>query len=178
MHSIDADRLRQFALLLAGLFFSIPLTAQNYLPFSDQPLSYRYTSQPEVSVLRVDSMATVNSESWYYFNEIVGPYDTSACYNPNRAYQYSFPYENLFGNHLYIPSSGEFHFVSVAGDSIVLYPYQSNSWAFLTGSTLTASIVSRTYEPLFGTMDSVVTIQISDGNSIRLSENHGFSPKI
>jgi hypothetical protein len=71
----------------------------------------------------------------------------------------------------------EFHSPST-GDTIFLHTQMplNTAWIFRSDSTITAQITQRQQVNLFGTTpDSVLVIGLSDGNEIRLSQNHGMT---
>lgn len=80
------------------------------------------------------------------------------------------------GDHFIAGADGAYRVVSQAGDTLVLHtrlPLQT-PWAFLTGTSLTAMIQSRSAVTNFGVPDSVLDIAVSDGNHFLLSQHFGL----
>lgn len=168
-------------LLLLFLTMSLSYAAfgQNYRPFSTGNI-YRYDSPAGFYSIKIDSVTEVATDSTFWFNKIVvavsDSFPGNNCgYPAMQGPLYSYGNENLLGTKMLEKVNGEFQFIAETGDTIFIQtdvPLLS-SWTFLSDSSLTAMISSRTLESFYGTTDSVVTISISDGQELRLSKNYG-----
>jgi hypothetical protein len=156
------------ALLLACFF----LPAQDYRPFLPGKIHYYTASNSNFSV-RVDAVGLIAPDSAFWMNPVIG----QACFGSS-----SFPYyfrddkEGRMGDHFIQGADGAFRVVSRTGDTLTLHTRLpiATPWPFLTGSSLTATLQSRTAATTFGQADSVLTIQVSDGNSYTLSQHFGL----
>ena len=115
-------------------------------------------------------------DSIYYFNSRVGLNvwsNGSVCQN----YRYA---DNLFGGRMEISGQG----TSRVSYTLVYGDYLNSNYA----ATLTLQpraplnqplpwgdeVIARSVQPVFGQLDSVVTIRLADGGRVRLSKNFGL----
>ncbi len=174
-------RISPFLAFLFLLTIGIPYVAfgQSYRPFSTGNM-YRFDSPSGFYSIKVDSATEVGTDSAFWFNKIVvavsDSFPGNNCgYPAMQGPAYSYGNENLLGTKMLEKGNGQFQFIAETGDTIFIHtqvPIMSN-WNFLSDSSLTAMISSRTLESFYGTTDSVITISISDGQELRISKNYG-----
>lgn len=155
-------------LLLAGLV----LPAQDYRPFQPGKLYYYAANGNNFSV-RVDSAGLVGADSAFWLNRVIGP----ACINGGFfTYHFRDGYEGQMGDHFIVGADGANRVVSQAGDTLVFHTRMPlmTSWPFLSGTSLTAMIQSRSAVTTFGIADSVLDIVVSDGNHYTFSQRFGL----
>jgi hypothetical protein len=155
------------------LVFIIPalLSAQEWKPLnSGEKFNYRIDTAVIISnVIAVDSVKIENGDSVFYLNRVVKP--CSGCVYPQSylANQPQFLKCRMVrhAGGLYVFSNpGKFQLRTLAG--------VSQSWIFDSVAGITAQVASKTYELVLNQWDSVKTIQLSNGQMIRLSKNHGL----
>ncbi|WP_210516492.1 T9SS type A sorting domain-containing protein [Hymenobacter terricola] len=139
-------------------------------------------------LLRLDSAyTTVTGDSAWAFNRLLRPFDGTAL---GGAYAFSTSRRsrnNLFGARLvWQPGTAEFSLESVAEGSyqaalsLRLRPRAAvgSTWAASTTPTLTATLTSRTWQPVSiipgSPSDSVAIITLSSGQVVRLSRQYGL----
>ncbi len=157
-----------FSLLL---LLCLAARSQDYKPFQQGNLHY-FTSSQNYS-LRVDSVGLIAADSAFWMNEIaVEP--SPACFNTNTTH-FVPNQEGHFADY-FVKSGGAYHFVSRNNDVAHFYTNVPNgiTWSFLSNGNLTASIASRGLITIGSTVDSVIVINISDGNQYQLTQNHGL----
>lgn len=112
----------------------------------------------------MDSAAFVTGDSVFYFNPVIvsagGPAIDS---------------NNIFGCKMIRKPDSEYAFV-VGLDTLVLRPLDTlnASWPFNTSGSVTATLTGKGPETFNGQTDSVVTISLSKGDTIKISKNYGF----
>lgn len=122
------------------------------------------------------------TDSLYTFNRIFRRYfeyeyqvDCNGD-SSQMALQYKIDRENVGGDGMIARSNGEFLFTGPPADTFAIQTQTpvGAKWLFQTGTSDSAWIVSRSQQNIMGVMDSVITINISTGKTILLSQNHGF----
>ena len=161
--------------LLAGT----NLFAQNYQPFR-KGLTYHYLAQDSIYSMRIDSAKVVNGDSVFVFNPIArkgGP-SVSNCPPPGGLYmEYAVHPNNQFGRQMRKLSNGDYSFKTHQGAEFLLKTKAAigQSWSAFSNPNITATLISRTFEPVKNTVsDSVLTFTLSNGKTIKLSKNYGF----
>jgi hypothetical protein len=171
-------------LLLLLLLLTVGLLnaafGQNYRPFSNGNI-YRFDSPSGFYSIKVDSATAVAADSAFWFNKIVvavpDTFPGNNCGYPSwQGPAYSYGNENVLGTKMLEKANGEFQFIAETGDTIFIQTQVPllSSWTFLSDSSLTAMISSRTLETFHGQVDSVLTISISNGEELRISKNYGL----
>ena len=138
-------------------------------------------------LLRLDSAyTTAAGDSGWAFNRVLRPLDGSAMtghsFGPTRQSR-----NNLFGARMsWRPGSSEFILENVAEGShqaaltLRLRPRAAvgSTWTASTAPALTATLTSRTWQPVTSAagspFDSVANITLSSGAVLRLSRQHGL----
>lgn len=162
--------MKQYFLLCLLCLFCLGLGAQRFRPFLPGHLHF-FQSTTNYSI-RVDSVGEVNGDSTFWLNEIARP-RPSSC--PNY-YHYLPHQEGLYGDRFVEMADGRMAFVSRAGDSAFFETTvpTGTSWTFATTGALTATLSNRSQSTFMGVTDTVLTIDISDGQQFQLTEHHGF----
>lgn len=157
--------------LLLPIIFLLPVLSQgqNWHPQGLGQDHYYELPQGSLYAIRVDSSASSGSDSLFYFNKIAIP-------SPNGSDPYSYWHPNLLLSGWKQTPTEEITFFSSTGDSVFIFPHAAlnTPWAFSTLTNLTAQISSRTFDPIFGVQDSVITILISNGEEFILSQSFGI----
>jgi hypothetical protein len=169
------------------LFFSIPLFGQNWSPinFGDKYIfkSYEndylaspyvansYQNIPTVHSIWIDSIEVINNDSVFHLNKVVkiiedypithSPDDTgfleTKMIKSDDGLSYIF--EDSIGN-----ATFQIHHLASLNDS----------WVFNVSDNISATISQIEEQDIFGNLDSVKTIQLSSGETFKLSKNYGL----
>lgn len=154
------------------LLVSISSFAQNY-----QPL---YGPRHQVFKYLIDETATTVNE---FFHVRIDVQTSNIWHLPHLAEQityneYSLQNEHDLGAFMVAQPGGVYEFHSTeTGDTIFLHTQMpvNTPWSFRSDSNITAEILGRSTATVFGnTQDSLITIGLSDGNVIWLSQNYGM----
>ena len=169
---IQYPLMQRFIAISLLLLLCFSAFSQDYKPFQQGNLHY-FTSGPNYSV-RIDSVGTASSDSAFWLNEVaVEP--SPACFNTNTTH-FVPNQEGPFGDYFVQGTGGRIQFVS--RNNLVASFYTSVPtgipWTFISNSSLTATIASRGLIMIGNTVDSVIVIDISDGNQYQLTQNHGL----
>jgi hypothetical protein len=151
-------------LLLVFLVLPFLSLAQKYHPFPFKTIQYSYAEGDSLYILKKDPLSS-NGE--IYFNPIVK-------FDPEEFWRGTLDSNNIFGQKLLTISDTAYIFVSAEKDSFFIYPYAKLNTPFEFAKTVEAQIISREKELVLGLMDSVITIELTTGEIIKLSENYGF----
>lgn len=151
-------------LLLVFLVLPFLSLAQKYHPFPFKTIQYSYAEGDSLYILKKDSLSS-NGE--IYFNPIVK-------FDPEEFWKGTLDSNNIFGQKLLTISDTVYIFVSAEKDSFFIYPYAKLNTPFEFAKTVEAQIISREKELVLGIMDSVISIELTTGEIIKLSENYGF----
>lgn len=156
----------RFFIVLTSMVFALSLHAQNFNPFPhDYTSQYTYAGGDSLYILTVDSV----SDNQSYFNPTF-EMDDILTESPTPVIDSN----NIFGQKLVSLAEGKFVFVSKEKDSVFIDPYAPLNTDFKFRTDIQARIISREKEPILGASDSVITIELSTGHNIRISENFGF----
>jgi hypothetical protein len=138
------------------------------------------TEQVQISrVIKIDSSSSINGITWHFLNRIVTPCDT--CKNQDLAND---PYDSTYALNSQPQflkrkfaqlQPGLFYFCSPASYVITINKNPGYSWLFDSTLNITATILSKQQQNIFGSMDSVMNISLSSGDTIVLSKNNGFT---
>ncbi|MEZ4771759.1 MAG: T9SS type A sorting domain-containing protein [Bacteroidia bacterium] len=163
--------------LTLGLCFpALSLLSQNYRPFHPHwtyvyDCSYRDNSPDSVILnglysFRIDSVETQGSDTLYYFNRI-GRENLSGI----RADS-----DNIMGQKMIEKPGGDYLFVTSDADTFFIrtqVPLQT-SWTFHADSAVTATLILRSENNFLGVTDSLLTITLSTGDTLLLSQTYGL----
>jgi hypothetical protein len=160
--TIDHMRVNLLLVFLVLPFLSL---AQKYHPFPFKTIQYSYAEGDSLYILKKDPLS---SSREIYFNPIV-KFDLETKFLHG-----TIDSNNIFGQKLLTISDTAYIFVSAPKDSFFIYPYAKLNTPFEFTKTIGAQITSREKELVLGVMDSVITIELTTGEMIKLSESYGF----
>jgi hypothetical protein len=150
--------------------------AQDYRPFRaglTYQLSESATPGDTTHTLRLTSATRVGADSVFQFNPMTQALPANAgvgcgathIQRPN----------NLFGATLTVPATGSsFLLTARNGRSLTLRPRAVVGQAWLAAPGLTGTVSARTATTVLGQPDSVATISLSNGQTVRLSKHCGL----
>lgn len=153
-------------------FLACSLNAQNWLPLApgDQ-FSYRHSDSMLIShVLQVDSQKILlNGDLAFFLNRVILDCDTCIVQRGKLANQGQFLQKKMLRK-----SDGRWVFQGK--QSFVLFPLAPTgaSWLLDTAQNLSATVLGISEQVVFGMLDSVKTIAVSNGSQILLSKGHGI----
>lgn len=154
--------------------------AQQYQPFRKGP-TYHYIAQDSIYSLRVDSVKVVNGDSVFVFNPIARKVQQPAgqnCIPFINGYLYSIQAQNQFGNRMVKKANGDYIF-KLSGNQEFLLKTKvpiGTTWTAYANSAITATLLVKTLEPVTqANPDSIITFLLSNGKTIKLSKNFGFT---
>lgn len=157
--------------LLTVLFLlcSAALFAQNWSPILvNEKMNYQHSDSSYIShTIWVDSAFAIEADSIFYLNRIVKdvPDNPEIVLRNQPQFLMEFMVKQIYGIY-------SFH-----------YPYDyfistglpvGASWTFDLTNNIDAEITAYIVEEIFGVMDSVEVISLSDGSEILLSKNFGI----
>jgi len=160
-------------IFLTGLliFFTVPAIGQQWRPLtSNEKFNFRIDTASFISnSIWVDSVKIQNGDSVFYLNRVVTQCDT--CSNPNwrLCNQSQFLQKKMIQN-----SGGLYIFQEPGKYCLKNLALLNESWLFDSTSNITALVVNKSHEMIFNVYDSIKTILLSNGDTIRLSKNHGI----
>lgn len=167
--------------ILAGilLFLFSAVAAQTNLDWFPVRPGVNYNYRTDTSSVAISNVVKIDSASGqtYYLNRIVITCDT--CHNALLANDpfdstYVLANQQQFLGRVFLKAGNAFYFRG--SSSFVLYPYASagSSWLYDTVHNITATLLYRSQQPVFGSSDSVSTIRLSTADTIVLSKHHGI----
>lgn len=150
-------------------FFPLVLASQAWSPIRvNQKMNYQHSDSSYVShTIWVDSVAILAGDSILYLNRVVKDVQGNPEIALRNQPQFLLTRIHKIQNGIYtfeLPDA--FQFFTQAG--------VNEPWLLGTQNSLWATVESIIYENIFGTMDSVKYISLTDGSEIRLSKNFGF----
>ena len=166
------------------LFFvsSFVKTQTNFSWYPVHPgTQYNYKTNisalPLSHVIKTDSISN-GVNPIFYLNKIVSSCDTchnSSLLNDPFDSTYSLTQQPQFLNHHFYKISGNGFYFS-GPHSFQIYPFGlvGSSWLFDSTSAISATLLSRYQQSVFGTPDSMCVIRLSNSDTLILSKNHGF----
>lgn len=172
-------RKNKFVFLFVFFVFGIKSqTNYNWFPFHpNTQYNYKIDSAAS-SISAVVKMDSISATGLFHLNKIVSNCDT--CKNSllvNDFYDTTYVLNNQpqFGGHYFYKtsSSGFYH---KGSKSFLLCPLKpvGYSWTFDTASAITATLLSKSLNQIFGVSDSVCLIKLSTNDSIVLSKTFGI----
>ncbi|MBI4646811.1 MAG: T9SS type A sorting domain-containing protein [Bacteroidia bacterium] len=161
------------------LVLTLNTNAQQWLPLIPECKNH-YTCDTGTTIftLWIDSSRFTGNDIEYYFNRIVFACDTcDSIPTPTNCSVdeiYYLKNQPLFLERECLVNDSILWFHN--RHSFVLYTMKSSGshWLFDTLQGITAIILSRSYEQVLGNYDSVITYQLSTGDTIIHSQNHGI----
>ncbi len=177
--------MKNFLLLFLFSFFVLVSFGQSWSPIHGSS-KYNYkldTADYITHTVWVDSSEVIDNDSVFYLNRIVRTnkscdsiiqfgWDQNAYCNLCRAWknQPQFLQRTVHQN-----ANGIFHFTDTLNFVIDVSAQVNETWTFDTTNSITAEVVSAELENIFGISDSVKTIILSSGDSIKLSKEYGIT---
>jgi hypothetical protein len=162
------------------ILFFIPLftSAQNWSIFnSAEKFNYRLDGDNVITAtILVDSVQMNGSDSIFFLNRIMcdtcatiigGPNACDTCYGKINQPQF-------LQREVHLSASGIFNLRDTGNLVINSLAAVNDSWIFDSVYNINATVSSVTLDSVFGTADSVKTILLSTGDTIRLSESFGL----
>ncbi|MBK0404144.1 T9SS type A sorting domain-containing protein [Adhaeribacter sp. BT258] len=168
-----------FAVIFAFIISVTTVSAQNYQPFR-KGLTYHYIARDSIYSMRIDSAKVVNGDSVFVFNAMArkgGPSVSNCPPPPIFHLEYAVHPNNQFGSQMRKMPNGDYVFKTHQGAEFLLKTKApiGQGWTALANPAITATLTSRTFEPVKNTVsDSVLTYTLSNGKTIKLSKNYGF----
>ena len=162
-------------LILALLFISfLSLQGQNWQPLKVAD-SYNYKlgdTSLITHVIKTDSVEVVDGDSVFYLNRIMTNCDTCS---DNQNNMYALRNQPQFLMRSMIKKSDSI-FVFEDTGKFLLKPLAKpgHSWVFDTLNNIDASVVSSGTEEIFGEIDSIKQITLSNDRTILLSKSYGI----
>ena len=158
--------------------FSAP---QNWQPLQ---LNWKYNYKLDsaafiTNTLWIDSAEVINGDSVFYLNRIVTHCDTCHAINlggPNPCDScYALKNQPQFLQRKMTKlSNGIFYFSDASRLMINSLAVLNDTWLFDSIANITAQIISVATDSVFGNIDSVKTILLSSGDTMKLSMNFGI----
>lgn len=149
---------------------SITLYAQNWKPMNSwEKFNYKYSDFNYIThTLWVDSADNLGGDSTYYLNRVVTDdgvtsYPDYLLWNQPQFLMRKVEFTN----------QGIYTFQDTNSFTINTFAHVGETWDYNT-SGVTAEIIEQNEAIIFGQTDSLKTILLSTGDTIKLSKNHGI----
>lgn len=164
-------------LFFLSLFFSLDAAAQNWQAVH---LGWRYNYKLDsgnsvAASIWADSVKVVSGDSVFYLNRIVSHCDT--CHatlggpNPCDSCYELINQPQFLQRKMTAISNGNFYFSDTS--RIALNPKDSLAWLFDSTANITAIVLSTQMDTIFNQTDSVKTILLSSGDTLKISKQYG-----
>lgn len=179
-----------FCLGISMLFWGAPAWSQNWQPMSANelynyeiplvsPIAYDYdTLLSAIHTLGIDSAGLTGTDSIFFLRlSYVSTQDTAIapCVN-NTGSTFAYPQPLFLQKALIRRNNGIYECIDPLGNATFLHTWAAlnDSWTWDTAQNITATISSVAEITFLGVVDSVKTIDFSNGKSAVLSKSHGF----
>lgn len=149
------------------------LSAQGWAPITlSDTFNYQADTASHIThTLWVDSVLVINGDSVFFLNRIVAPCDT--CSVPH--YDYRLMNQPQFlQRKMTQHADGKYVFEDTLDFTLLPNAGLHDSWLFDTTHSTLAAVTGLTELSVLGTVDSAKIIELSTGNTIVLSKNHGI----
>ena len=163
----------RFHIIMTGLLivFTGPAIGQQWKPLtSNEKFNFRIDTASYISnSIWADSVKIQNGDSVFFLNRVVTGCDT--CSNPD----WRLCNQPQFLQKKMIQKPGGIYIFQDPGTYYLktLAPLNA-AWIFDSVAGITAQVINKSYEMIFNIYDSLKTILLSNGDSVRLSKNHGI----
>jgi len=156
-------------LLVLPLYFS---HAQNWAPLNkNEKFNYRLTGAKTVSAqIKVDSAKLVNGDSVYYLNRIA-KINCDSCF---EGYSITSNLPQFLQKQVTLKGNGVYNFTDTLNLALYALCPLNYSWLYDTTNGISAQMTDLDTDIIFGTVDSIRTIQLSTGDTIILSKSYGI----
>ena len=167
-------------IIFFALIFPVLSFAQNWQPVH---LNWKYNYKTDSSAIItntiwIDSSEVINGDSVYYLNRIVthcdtchaalgGPNPCDSCYALSNQPQFLQRKITKLAN-------GIFYFNDTSKMVINSLASLNDTWLFDSVANTSAQVISVATGSVFGTIDSVKTILLTNGDTLKLSMNYGI----
>ncbi|MEZ5082536.1 MAG: T9SS type A sorting domain-containing protein, partial [Bacteroidales bacterium] len=134
----------------------------------NEKMNYQHSDSSYIShTIWVDSAFSVGGDSIFYLNRIVKdvPGNPEIVLRNQPQFLFERMDRDIFGLYSFL-TPGQYMSITLAG--------VGDTWTFDPVNGIGATVSEISYEEVFGVMDSVKQINLSDGNEIRLSQNFGI----
>lgn len=164
---------------LLFLLFPFALGAQNWSPLNlSDKYNYRLDNDPVITQTIWQTNFSVNGpDTTFAFNTkscdtcvtiVGGPAVCNTCY-----LQRDLP--RFFGYEMLKLPAGVCHLRNPGGQTLLLFSAVNDSWLFDTTANVTAQVIDAGNYTVLGNMDSVKTLVLSSGDTVRFSKNYGIT---
>ena len=157
------------AIFLFSALIPIILFAQNWSPIRvNEKMNYQHSDSGYIShTIWVDSSFSVGGDTIFYLNRIVKdvPGNPEIALRNQPQFLLETMTKDIFGMYSFINPE---HYMIITNGTV------GTNWTFDQSNGIGATISELIYEEIFGVMDSVKVINLSNGNEIRLSQNFGI----
>lgn len=126
------------------------------------------------NTLWIDSIAIVNSDSVFYLNKIVSDcFDCPWMYDP--LIEFKIANQGQFLQEKIVKTAPDiYRFEGKRTFTLKAHAAMDESWTFDSTGNVIATIADIFEDDIFGETDSIKTIQLSNGDTIWLSKDHGI----
>jgi hypothetical protein len=151
------------------ILISISTFAQNWSPIRvNQKMNYQHSDSSYIShTIWVDSAGNTFEDSTFFLNLVVKDIPD----NPEIVLRNQ---PQFLGQIMIKDVMGNYFFIAPMYYCILTSALIGESWVFDLDNNVYATLNDITEEEIFGVLDSVKMIELSDGNEILLSKNFGF----
>jgi len=161
------------SIFLVVFFTCLNSFGQNWnLLVSNKTYFYQHTDSTFISnVVHVDSLDISGLDTSYHLNRKIIKCDTCTVIpnNSNDGFLYHGYAKEFFGYTVDFDNTNDYYLVD--GGIIKHNAQLAGNWLFSTG--ITATIISVGEESIMGNTDSVKTIELTGGDTIKISKNNG-----
>jgi len=168
--------------LLFLSLLSLSVTAQNWQPINKGwHYNYRFNNANLVTnTILVDSAKAIGADSIFYLNRILLDCDT--CHAANFGTQYNCDSCFVLGNQpqflqrtIIKKQNGIYQFKDTGNIVLPTLAALNTTWLFDSLWNISATVTSINIETILGATDSVKTILLSSGDTIKFSKNFGIT---
>jgi len=154
------------AFLTISSIISSNIYAQNWLPYNHMNICNYATSNAfaDIVTIKTDSFAIIKSDTIYYLNKIIDEinYHDPLVFKP----QFLLSNAEISGNYMIFKDSSEYVFKIDAKTG--------DTWTFDSTFNITAMIVFEDTDTIFGQVDSLKHIVLSNSDTIVVSKEFGI----
>lgn len=174
--------MKKLLLLLALCAISSQISSQDWRPIPNGYKAHFRIDTADVIThsVWVDSVEVVNGDSVFYLNRVIGPCETCPTDPKNCGDQGGLPCNYWMNSQQFlqrrITKRNDSSWYFGGSNPFVLFPeaHLYSSWMFDSTQNIIAAIVSIRRDSVFGEIDSIKRIALTDGNHIEVSKNHGI----
>jgi len=170
--------MKSFLLLILVLFFSIHSFSQNWSVInSSDKFNYRLDGDNIItSTIWADSIQWTGSDTVFFLNRIMcdscatlagGPNPCDTCYGLKNQPQF-------MQRKIIVSPDGIINFRDTGNRVLHIQTTLNDTWLFDSTQNISATVVSEGTDFILGSADSVKTILLSTGDTIKLSKNFGI----